>query len=119
MNGFKLTQFRALYFLIIIFLLLVISQTANAAFCARELNDGTVGLTSTSVEQCTGMIILTKPDFEALIGGASASSGNLEVTLNKLFAFDAELFAIVELALIMAFLTSHFGGRIVRWFGKS
>ncbi|ASM48804.1 hypothetical protein PESP_a0569 [Pseudoalteromonas espejiana DSM 9414] len=39
-------------------------------------------------------------------------------TLHLLFEFDAELFAIVELALIMAFLTSHFGGRIVRWLGK-
>lgn len=49
----------------------------------------------------------------------TASSSDLEAILIKLFVFDPELFAIVELALIMAFLTSHFGGRIVRWFGKT
>jgi hypothetical protein len=40
-------------------------------------------------------------------------------TLHLLFAFDTEVFAVVEGALIFAFLTSHYGGRVVRWLGKS
>lgn len=77
---------------------------------------------TSSAEDChlttNGFVLMNPAEYQILIDGESSSSGNLEATLNKLFVFDAQLFAIVEGALIMAFLTSHFGGRIVRWFGK-
>lgn len=69
----------------------------------------------TAETDCSEFVLLDQAEF---LSFQSGSLQKLLETLHLLFAFDAELFAIVEFALIMAFLTSHYGGRIVRWFGK-
>lgn len=69
----------------------------------------------TAETDCSEFVLLDQAEFSNL---ESSSLQQMLETLHLLFEFDAELFAIVELALIMAFLTSHFGGRIVRWLGK-
>lgn len=78
-------------------------------------NDGNGYLVITAEADCTEFVLLNQVDYENLESG---SLQQMQETLNLLFAFDAELFAIVEIALILAFLTSHFGGRVARWLGK-
>lgn len=65
--------------------------------------------------ECSEFVLMSHVDFVSLQSG---SLEQMKETLHLLFAFDPEVFAIVELALIMAFLTSHFAGRVVRWLGK-
>ncbi|WP_057832822.1 hypothetical protein [Colwellia sp. TT2012] len=65
---------------------------------------------------CTEFVLLNQVEFQNLQSG---SLQQMNETLHLLFAFDAELFGVVEGAMIFAFLTSHFGGRVVRWLGKS
>ena len=78
-------------------------------------NDGNGYLVITAETDCTEFVLMNAVDYENLESG---SLQQMQETLNLLFAFDAELFAVVEIALILAFLTSHFGGRVVRWLGK-
>ena len=66
---------------------------------------------------CLDTVLLTGVEY-AVLQERSSSLEGLEELLVTLFAFDAEVFAIVELGLIMAFLTAHYGGRVVRWLGK-
>lgn len=84
------------------------------AVCAFIHSDGVI---KASVDQtaCTELVLVSPIEFENLESG---SLQEMKETLHLLFEFDAETFAVVELALILAFLTSHFGGRIVRWLGK-
>lgn len=79
------------------------------------VNDGSGYLKLTSETDCSEFVLVYQAELLELQSG---SLQQMQETLHMLFAFDAELFAVVELALIMAFLTSHFGGRIVRWLGK-
>jgi hypothetical protein len=67
---------------------------------------------------CLDTALITGVEYAVLLERSSSTQG-LEELLVTLFAFDSEVFAIVELALILAFLTSHFAGRIVRWLGKT
>jgi hypothetical protein len=61
------------------------------------------------------------PELESgyFIQSGTSSTKDLEELLVTLFMFDAEVFAVVEGGLILAFLTAHYGGRIVRWLGKT
>jgi hypothetical protein len=68
-----------------------------------------------SQADCTDFVLMTQIEFENLQSG---SLQQMQELLSALFTFDPEVFAIVETALILAFLTSHFSGRIVRWLGK-
>ena len=79
------------------------------------VNNGSGLLQLTSEIECTEFVLMTQSDYEGLQSG---SLEQMNETLHLLFAFDPEVFATVELALIMAFLTSHYSGRIVRWLGK-
>jgi hypothetical protein len=79
------------------------------------VNDGSGYLKVTAQTDCTEFVLMTQSELSTLQSG---SLEQMNETLHLLFAFDAEVFAIVEIALILAFLTSHFGGRIVRWLGK-
>lgn len=79
------------------------------------VNDGSGYLKVTTQTDCTEFVLVSQLEFEDLQAG---SLQQMNETLHLLFAFDAGLFAIVELAFIMAFLTSHFGGRVARWLGK-
>ncbi|WP_042149483.1 MULTISPECIES: hypothetical protein [unclassified Pseudoalteromonas] len=72
-------------------------------------------LKATSETTCTDFVLMTPTELTQLQSG---SLQQMQETLNLLFAFDYELFGIIELALILAFLNSHFAGRIVRWLGK-
>ena len=72
-------------------------------------------LIATHEADCTEFVLLDQVEFENLQSG---SLEQMRETLHLLFEFDVQLFAIVEIALIMAFLTSHYGGRITRWLGK-
>ena len=78
-------------------------------------NDGTGYLKIVAEIDCTEFVLVSQSEFVELQSG---SLQQMNETLHLLFAFDVEVFAIVELALIMAFLTSHFGGRVARWLGK-
>tara|TARA_B100000809_G_scaffold132281_1_gene130048 strand:- start:334 stop:588 length:255 start_codon:yes stop_codon:yes gene_type:complete len=78
-------------------------------------NDGTGYLKIAAETDCTEFVLMSQSEFLALQSG---SFEQMNETLKLLFSFDPEVFALVELALIMAFLTSHFSGRIVRWLGK-
>jgi hypothetical protein len=79
------------------------------------INDGTGYLKLVAETDCTEFVLVSQAEFISLQSG---SLDQMKETLHLLFAFDAQLFAIVELSLIMAFLTSHFGGRVARWLGK-
>ena len=72
-------------------------------------------LLATNQTDCTEFVLMNPLEFQQLQDG---SLQQVLETLNVLFAFNPEIFAIVELSLIMAFLTSHFSGRVVRWLGK-
>lgn len=80
------------------------------------INDGTGYLKVVAQTDCTEFVLVSQAEFISLQSG---SLEQMKETLHLLFAFDAELFAIVEGAFILAFLTSHYGGRVVRWLGKS
>lgn len=72
-----------------------------------------------ALETCLDDVLLTSIEYAVLVEkSTSTSTQGLENLLVTLFAFDSEVFAIVEIALILAFLTSHFAGRVVRWLGK-
>jgi len=77
--------------------------------------DGDGFLKATTETTCTDFVLLNPVEFENLQSG---SLQQMEQTLNLLFAFDYEVFGIIEGALILAFLTSHYAGRMVRWLGK-
>jgi len=79
------------------------------------INDGSGYIKIVAETDCSEFVLMNQVEFENLQSG---SLQQMQETLNLLFAFDLEIFAIVELALIMAFLTSHFTGRTVRWLGK-
>jgi hypothetical protein len=79
------------------------------------VNDGSGYLKITAETDCLEFVLVTQTELTNLQSG---SLQQMQETLHLLFAFDLEIFAIVELALIMAFLTSHFAGRVVRWLGK-
>ena len=79
------------------------------------VNDGLDYLKLTVETDCSEFVLLSQVEFESLQSG---SLEQMNETLSLLFAFDVEVFAIVEGALIIAFLTSHFGGRVARWLGK-
>lgn len=79
------------------------------------VNDGSGYLKITAETDCSEFVLVTQTELTNLQSG---SLQQMQETLHLLFAFDLEIFAIVELALIMAFLTSHFAGRVVRWLGK-
>lgn len=79
------------------------------------VNDGSGYLKITAETDCSEFVLVTQTELTNLESG---SLQQMQETLHLLFAFDLEIFAIVELALIMAFLTSHFAGRVVRWLGK-
>ncbi len=79
------------------------------------INDGTGYLKVVAGTDCTEFVLVSQAEFISLQSG---SLEQMKETLHLLFAFDAQIFTIVELALIMAFLTSHFSGRVVRWLGK-
>tara|TARA_R110002167_G_scaffold231963_2_gene437173 strand:+ start:11818 stop:12069 length:252 start_codon:yes stop_codon:yes gene_type:complete len=80
--------------------------------CAVQIGNS-IELTTETV--CSEFVLLSQSDLLSLESG---SLEQMNETLHMLFAFDPEVFAIVEGALILAFLTSHYGGRIVRWLGK-
>jgi hypothetical protein len=67
---------------------------------------------------CLDTVLITGVEY-AVLKERSSSIEGLEQLLITLFAFDPEVFAIVEGALILAFLSTHFAGRIVRWLGKT
>lgn len=79
------------------------------------INDGLGYLKITAETDCSEFVLLNTVEFENLQSG---SLEQMNETLNLLFSFDAQVFAIVEGGLIIAFLTSHFTGRVVRWLGK-
>jgi hypothetical protein len=79
------------------------------------INDGSGYIKIVAETDCSEFVLMNQVEFENLQSG---SLQQMQETLNLLFAFDSEVFAIVELALIIAFLTSHFAGRTVRWLGK-
>jgi hypothetical protein len=79
------------------------------------INDGSGYLKIVAQTDCTEFVLVTQAEFTSLQSG---SLQQMQETLHLLFAFDAELFGIVEIGLILAFLTSHFSGRVVRWLGK-
>jgi len=79
------------------------------------VSDATGYLKLSSETQCTEFVLMSQVEFLNLQSG---SLQQMQETLNLLFAFDTEIFAVVEIALILAFLTSHFSGRVVRWLGK-
>ena len=79
------------------------------------INDGSGYIKIVAETDCSEFVLMNQVEFENLQSG---SLQQMQETLNLLFAFDLEVFAIVELALILAFLTSHFTGRVVRWLGK-
>lgn len=78
--------------------------------CVNVLPDKSIVFDSISDVCTTTFSLVSSSDF--------TKANDLISVLNALFAFDAELFAIVEGAMIMGFLSSHFGGRVVRWLGK-
>ena len=78
-------------------------------------DDGNGFIVITPETDCTEFVLVDPIEFENLQSG---SLQQMQETLHLLFSFDAQTFATVELSLLMAFLTSHFGGRVVRWLGK-
>jgi hypothetical protein len=77
--------------------------------------DGSGFLKVAAETECTEFVLMTQVEFTNLQSG---SLQQMQELLSVLFTFDPEVFAIVETALILAFLTSHFSGRVVRWLGK-
>ena len=45
-------------------------------------------------------------------------SSNLIATMDEYLAFDAEIFGIVEGAMILAFISGHIAGKVLRIMGK-
>lgn len=81
--------------------------------CAVINIEGLVEVTTEST--CSEFVLMTGPELTAIQSQPLTQMLDL---LTLLFSFDVEVFAIVESALILAFLTSHFAGRVVRWLGK-
>ena len=113
---------------VILFLVFIVcfSFDSSAAQCgvagsSWESNGSTIQTyTLTNDTPCLATVLLTGVEYAVLVEqSTSSSTEGLETLLVTLFAFDAEVFAIVEISLILAFLTAHFGGRTVRWLGKS
>jgi hypothetical protein len=64
------------------------------------VNDGSGYLKITAETDCSEFVLVTQTELTNLQSG---SLQQMQETLHLLFAFDLEIFAIVELALIMAF----------------
>ena len=126
-SHYSITEARVTFkkYAVLMFLILVVfmSYDLKAAQCgvagsSWESNGSTIQTyTLNSDVECLDTVLLTSVEY-AVLQERSSSLAGLEELLVTLFAFDAEVFAIVELGLIMAFLTSHYGGRVVRWLGK-
>ena len=86
---------------------------AQAADCIQVNNEGVLQLVVE--DTCTQFVLMSQVELEDIRQGSFAQ---MQETLHLLFAFDTEVFAVVELGLILAFLSSHFAGRVVRWLGK-
>ena len=89
------------------------SLAAQAADCIQVNNEGVLQLVVE--DTCTQFVLMSQVELDDIRRGSFAQ---MQETLHLLFAFDVEIFAVVELGLILAFLSSHFAGRIVRWLGK-
>lgn len=107
----------------IVFFVLSFSFNANSAQCLKyndtyysnDLNADIYRFydNSIDIDNCNDSVILTAVEYAVL-----NHDENLNNTLLSLFDFDVEIFSIVELALILAFLTSHYCGRVVRYLSK-
>ncbi|MBQ4852838.1 hypothetical protein [Pseudoalteromonas sp. MMG012] len=58
-------------------------------------------------------VLLTQTELNSL------QSNNLVSALNELFAFDTATFALINSSALVAFITAHCIGRIVRVMGKT
>ena len=118
-------NYKNLFVLISLIVFVLMSYDSNAAQCgvagsSWESNGSTIqSYTLNNDTPCLATVLLTGVEYAVLVEqSTSSSTEGLETLLVTLFAFDAEVFAIVEISLILAFLTAHFGGRTVRWLGK-
>jgi hypothetical protein len=133
-RGCKTNSFKKLLILALLVLLVSMSYTTKAADCIhfnrvveRDTGDYSIYYHNSpstgeiqAPDECTGQLVLGVYEYAVLVEqSTSSSTEGLETLLVTLFTFDPEVFAIVEITLILAFLTSHFGGRMVRWLGKS
>lgn len=119
------STYKKISFLAFLIFFVFISFDSSAEQCgvagsSWQSNGSTIQTyTFTNDIPCNAFVILTGVEYAVLKEQSTTSStSGLQELLVTLFYFDAEVFAIVELALIMAFLTSHYAGRVVRWLGK-
>jgi hypothetical protein len=116
-------------FILLLLLLVCVSYDSSAVECVtarggyfNESYDAELVYFTkhgSELSTCIDTVLLTGLEYAVLIEQTnSGSTENLELLLVSLFEFDAEVFSIIEGALIIAFLTSHFTGRMVRTMGK-
>lgn len=132
-NARKTNSYIKPLILVLLILLVFMSYATKAADCIhfnrvveRDTGDYSIYYHNSpstgeiqAPDECTGQLVLGVYEYAVLVEqSTSSSTEGLETLLVTLFAFDAEVFAIVEISLILAFLTAHFGGRTVRWLGK-
>jgi hypothetical protein len=111
-----------LIFLLLVLIFVSYDTSANDCGSLYSTNQSNGEIYQTYVinndSVCSDTVFVTGVDYAVLIERATSLEGLKDLLVTP-FAFDPEVFAIVEGALILAFLTSHFAGRIVRWLGKT
>jgi hypothetical protein len=95
-------------------LILLFSFSSNAAYCVKELTDGSLGLDTNSIESCpSGIILLSKSDYDAI------NVESIIATLTDLFEFSIEDFAYFNAICLIGFIVGHALGRVNRILGKT
>jgi len=82
--------------------------------CAvTDVNDFVKVTTETTCSQYVLVDALTYEDLQA------STLTHLLEALDLYFAFDVETFGVINGTLMLAFLSAHFAGRVVKYLGKS
>lgn len=97
----------------ILVLLLFVTFNSNAAMCVYVSSNGTVKSSSTTIELCNDLVLVSKVEYESM------SVSSVVATLIDLFEFSVEDFAYFNAICLIGFISGHALGRVNRLLGKT
>jgi hypothetical protein len=97
---------------ILVLMMFLISFNSNSATCIGFKSNGTLKRLQQSVNTCSHLL-LSKSEYD------SFSDETLVSTFKELFEFSPTDFALINSIFLVAFISSHGVGRVVRLLGKT
>jgi len=98
---------------ILVLLCLLFSLSSNAATCVYVSSNGTVKSSSTPIELCNDLVLVSKVEYESM------NVSSVVATLIDLFEFSVEDFAYFNAICLIGFISGHALGRVNRILGKT